>query len=204
MTSLKRKRGSWLHRIVALVGASGLLLAASCQQDEKIINYKPFFAGLEGAKTQTPPVTAATAPALPKGDNGNEVGLLKENPDGSVTLVIKSGRNLMAHIQRTLAEDKKDQFTQQVLSEITRGEYQERGLDPVQAFDMAKKNQKEIGKLFNRMPMGEYSPNVLMEQLGRNMIRVRLTGQARKGLDKWTGFDMIMEKGNWRLRWFVP
>ena len=78
------------------------------------------------------------------------------------------------------------------------------GLSPDLAYTDLKKNRKEIAKLFNRMPMGEYSPNVLMEQLARNVIRVRLTGQAKKGMDKWTGFDMILEKGNWRLRWFVP
>lgn len=189
----------------ALPGLLLLIALASCQQEEKIVNYKPFFSGLEGAKTQTPAVAAApTSPTIPTANNGEEIGLIKENADGTVTLVMSSGRNLMSHIQRTLAEEEKEQFAQQVLSEITRAEYQQRNIDPVKAYELAKKNEKEIIKLFNRMPMGEYSPNVLMEQLGRNMIRVRVTGQARKGLEKWSGFDMILEKGNWRLRWFVP
>ncbi len=209
MTSPTRKRGSLASRAIILACASGSLFA--CQQDEKIVNYKPFFSGLEGVKTQTPAVAAAPVSAG-KATNGEEIGLLRENKDGTVTLVMSSGRNLMAHIQRTLAgsEDPneatalKNQFAEQVLSEITRSEYHERGLDPVAAYELAKKNEKEIAKLFNRMPMGEYSPNVLMEQLGKNMIRVRVSGQARKGLEKWTGFDMVLEKGNWRLRWFVP
>lgn len=210
-TSPKRERGFLVWKAMILACASGSLMLAACQ-DEKVVNYKPFFSGLEGVKTATPPVAAEAPSAIPKADNGEEMGLVKENQDGSVTLVIKSGRNLMAHIQRTLAgsEDPaeavvlKDQFTRQVLSEITRGEYQERGRDPGEAYDLAKKSQKDIAKMFNRMPMGEYSPNVLMDQIGRNMIRVRLTGQARRDLTKWTGFDMVLEKGNWRLRWFVP
>jgi hypothetical protein len=175
------------------------LSATGCQ--EKVINYKPFLTGIEGAKMQTAPVVEK-GPAIAKGDEGAGT-LVRKNEDGTVTLISKSGRQLMAHIQRTLAEDEQEQFTEQVLSEITRGEYFERGKDPAEAFALLKKHQKEISKLFSRMPMGEHSPNVLMERLGRNVFRVRVTGQAKKDLERWTGFDMVLEKGNWKLRWFV-
>jgi hypothetical protein len=173
--------------------------AAGCQ--ERITKYKPFLTGVEGMQTQTAPVVEA-GPTIAKGEDGAG-DLVKKNDDGTVTLISKSGRQLMAHIQRTLAEDERQQFTDQVLSESTRGEYFERGEDPSKAFDRLKRHQKEISKLFSRMPMGEHSPNVMMEQLGKNLFRVRVTGQAKKGLDRWTGFDMVLEKGNWRLRWFV-
>ena len=186
------------------------LLSALCASavsllscEEKLTNYKPFLSGIEGMKTQTPAVQSKSKEKAGPTVEGDEADLVKKNDDGTVTLIAKTGRQLMAHILRTLAEDEKQQFAEQVLSEVTRGEYQQRGLNPEQAFETLKKDRKEISKLFNRMPMGEHSPNVIMEQLGRNLFRVRLTGQATKGLEKWTGFDMVLEKGNWRLRWFV-
>jgi hypothetical protein len=187
----------------ALVMAFLLGFFAGCQ--ERVVNYKPFLSGLEGVQTQTPATTSTPAnPALERAAAGDEFTLIRQNDDGTVTLLSKSGRHLMAHILRTLAEDEKGQFTEQVLSEITRAEYHERGRDPGEAFDLLKTQQREIAKLFNRMPMGEHSPNVIMESIGKNMFRVRVTGQSRKGLERWTGFDMVYERGNWRLRWFVP
>jgi len=181
------------------------LLATCLGCQERMVNYKPFLSGLEGAQTQTPATSSGSSnPALERASEGDEFTLVRRNDDGTVTLIAKSGRHLMAHILRTLAEDEKAQFTEQVLSEVTRAEYHERGRDPVEAFDLLKKNQKEIAKLFNRMPMGEHSPNVNMEAIDKNMFRVRVTGQSRKGLERWTGFDMVYERGNWRLRWFVP
>ena len=44
--------------------ALAALLLVGCQPKEKVVNYKPFFTGLEGMKTQTAPVSEAPA-ALP-------------------------------------------------------------------------------------------------------------------------------------------
>ena len=56
--------------------------------------------------------------------------------------------------------------------------------------------------LFNRIgPLGENSPQVIMRSLGDNVIRLQVTGLAKEGLN-WTFMDMILEGGNWRLRWF--
>jgi hypothetical protein len=109
----------------------------------------------------------------------------------------------MYHIQDLLAKGDADLFADQVLSQTTRAEYRERGLDPRDAFATLKPREKEIAKLFARMPMAEHSPNVLMEPLGGNVFRVRVTGTATNGLGAWTGFDMALESGNWKLRWFV-
>lgn len=125
-----------------------------------------------------------------------------EHPDGSKTLQSKTGLQLMYHIQSTLMDDEKDLFVEQVLSEITRSEYRDRGLDPAEAFVRLKKHERDIAKLFSRMPLGENSPNVLMEPLGNNMFRVRVTGPAARDV-RYRGFDMVLEGGNWRLRWFL-
>jgi hypothetical protein len=52
------------------------------------------------------------------------------------------------------------------------------------------------------MPLGENSPNVLMEPLGNNMFRVRVTGPAARDVH-YRGFDMVLEGGDWKLRWFL-
>jgi hypothetical protein len=174
-------------------------LLGGCQPEERLVRYKPFMAGLDKVQTQTPAV-------IPQGPvSAAEVSddkLIVENPDGTVRLISRSGLQMMAHIRRLLAADDADLFTQQVLSRLTRDEYTARGLDPREGFKTLKEREKDILLLFARMPMGEHSPNVVMEPIGRNFFRVRVTGDSRKGLGRYTGFDMILEEGNWRLRWF--
>lgn len=182
------------------------LLLGACRPEEKIVNYKPFLAGLEGVQTQTPAVIEhKDAPAVVDGGSGSVTAedLVQENPDGTVTLHSRSGLQLMSHIQRTLADNDAELFAEQVLSQVTREEYLDRGLDPREAFKAVKPHEGEVAKLFARMPLGEHSPNVIREIIGRNMFRVRLTGKSTDGLNRWTGYDMVLEGGNWRLRWFV-
>jgi hypothetical protein len=182
-----------------------ILLAAGCAREERIVQYKPFFAGLSGAQMQTEPVTdrsAAGAGADRVVDESELFRTVIENPDGSRTLLSKSGLHLMGHIYNTLADDEVELFVQQVLSDMTRREYLERGLDPARAFHDLKKHERDIARLFSRMPMGENSPNVLMEAVGRNIFRLRLTGPAARDVGRYRGFDMVLEGGDWRLRWF--
>jgi hypothetical protein len=191
-------RRSW--RCAALVL---LLLVPGCAREERIVHYKPFFAGLSGAQMQTAPVMQQQT--LPGGQVVDESELFRtviENPDGSKTLRSTTGLQLMMHIQNTLADNEAELFVEQLLSEITRREYRERNLDPIESFHTLKKDERDIARLFSRMPLGENSPNVLMENLGRNMFRVRLTGPATRDVGRYRGFDMILEGGNWRLRWF--
>jgi len=72
----------------------------------------------------------------------------------------------------------------------------------VDAFDELKQREREIAELFARMPLGEYTPQVIREKVGHNMFRVKVTGVGVRDL-YWRGFDMVLEEGNWRLRWFV-
>jgi hypothetical protein len=185
------------------------LLACGCQSEERIINYKPFMAGIDSAGSD---VTVRSGQAHVK--DGQVVGtgridddqratqIVIENEDGSVTLISRSGSHLMRHIQRTLYENERDLFTEQVLSEITKQEFRERGRDPAEAFDALKETEREIGELFSRMPLGEHTPQVIMDKVGRSMFRVKVTGVGVNDLH-WRGFDMVLEEGNWKLRWFV-
>ena len=191
----------------ALAAACAVVLAAGCQPEEKIVRYKPFLAGLEGVQTQTPaviekPKGPLEAAVVPESADGKDP-LVHENPDGTKTLISRCGLHLMHHIQKTLAVDDDKLFAAQVLSQVTRDEYLARGIDPRESFKTLKPHQMEIAKLFARMPLGENSPNVNMSTVGHNIFRVQLIGQAAKGLEGYTGFDMVLEKGNWKLRWFV-
>jgi hypothetical protein len=184
----------------------GAVLVASCAREEKVVYYKPFFAGLQGVDTRTPGVydkglPAGAGGAGSAGAAGDELVVTDKN--GKKRLMSGTGVQLMYHIQNLLAKNDADLFADQVLAEATRQEFKERGLDPREAFAALKQDEREIAKLFGRMPMGEHSPNVLMEPLGDNTFRVKVTGTAVKGLDKWVGFDMVLERGNWKLRWFV-
>lgn len=181
----------------------GLLAGlGACQREEKILNYKPFFAGLEGASGPGATPARAKPGPLAEADEA-ELSLVRENPDGSKTLIIRNGRDLIFHIRSTLAEEEVELFVGQVLSGVTRDEFIERGRDPAEAFWMLKQREQELAKLFARMPMGEHSPSVMVHRVGHNVFRVRLTGQSAKGLDDWRGFDMVLEGGQWRLRWMV-
>jgi len=186
--------------VVIAVGAGVL---AGCQPEERIVNYKPFFSGLEGVQTQQPEVRegkVVSAGAVDRSELSQEIVI--ENEDGSVTLVSKSGSHLMRHIERTLYENEKELFVEQVLSEVTRREFEARGLDPTEAFDRLKEHERDIAELFARMPLGEHTPQVIMKSVGRNTFRVRLTGMGTEKL-YWRGYDMVLEGGNWRLRWMV-
>jgi hypothetical protein len=188
-----------------------LTFPLGCQPEEKIVRYKPFFTGLEGMTSQTAPVlepppavAAATPEAATDEEDPTAHQLAIKNRDGSVMLIARTGRHLIYHIQKTLEDEDADLFARQVLCQRTRREFEERGLDPKDAYAVCKAQERELALLFSRMPMGEHSPNVLMEDLGGNTFRVKLTGKSRDGLKRWTGFDMVLEQGNWRLRWFVP
>ena len=182
------------------------LAAMGCEREVKVVKYKPFLSGLEGVQTQMPAVSDKPKTPLAAPDDpviGEDDALVQTNPDGTKTLISRCGLHLMHHIQKTLADGDEKLFAEQVLCQATRDEYTGRGLDPRESYRTLKPKQMDIAKLFARMPLGENSPNVTMDTVGRNIFRVHLVGQAAKGLDGYKGFDMVLEKGNWKLRWFV-
>ena len=185
--------------VLAWGAAVGVMLAGCTY--ERVVNYKPFFTGLDGATHRTEPVKDQSQnPGLA---GAGDPRIVIENPDGSVTLLSRSGRHLMTHILRTLREEEPHLFVEQLLSDRTRIEYEERGLDPMEAYKTLKTHEREVQILFARMPFGEQSPNVIMEKIDTKMYRVRLTGRATRDL-QWTFMDMVLEHGQWKLRWLGP
>ena len=169
----------------------------SCQRtiSEKAVN--PAFGGLHGTRTN---VQRKERESFAIGAEAPD-DIVIENADGSVRLISRRAAHLMSHIQRTLARDEAELFTEQVLSERTKAEYRERGLDPAEAFAALKERSADVSLLFSRMPFGEASPSVIMSKVDEDTLRLKLTGAGTRGLE-WTTMDMVLEGGNYRLRWF--
>jgi hypothetical protein len=96
----------------------------------------------------------------------------------------------------------KQLFVDQILSKVTKDEFYERGLDPGLAFDELVLRQREIFRLFHFIPMGEYTPGVNVEPMGRHTFRIGVSGRDHPKL-RWIGIDAVFENGNYKLRWFV-
>lgn len=193
-----------MPKAAALVAMAGCLLAAAgCQ--EVVLDERPkndLFGRLGGAPRErsdrVDPNRGLDPAELPP--------IREELPDGEVVLRSRTVRDLMAHIQHALRRDdeplERELFTEQLLSDATRAEYEARNLPPDQAYYALLRRRDDILLLFNRIgPLGENSPQVIMKSLGNNTIRLQVTGLARDGLS-WSFMDVVYENGNWRLRWF--
>jgi hypothetical protein len=185
------------RRVVAAVVAC--LLLGGCET--KVVGYNSFLTGLQGAEQQLPSnrkLGDYKDPTLVR-----EAELVKESKDGkSKTLVARCGRHLMIHLYNCVDSGDADLFVSQVLSEQSRREFAAKGLDPKAGFAYLREHQPDLQLLFSQMPAGEYTPGLFLKPQGGGVQRVELDGLAAKGLF-WTGFDMVQERGNWKLRWMV-
>lgn len=192
---------AWAIGAVAIVAA--LSTTGGCQREENVVRYKPFFTGITGAE-----VTRGTGAEPVNANDGyidptklpSDAKLVIEHADGSKTLVAKSLRHMMGHLERCLDEGEDDLLMEQVISEKTLEHYRSEGKDPRQIIRHLKRNRKDIAKLFARMPMGEYTPTVILEQPGDKMWAVRLTGAAARDM-KFTKVWARLEDGHWRFVW---
>lgn len=119
-------------------------------------------------------------------------------PDGSVILVSRSPADVMYHLMATLRYEEFELLHDQVLSDQTKTEYRKRGLDPMDAVVWLARRQEQIADLFATFPMGDQTPGVLLENIGRNAFRIRAPVSQRPEL-KLTTFDTVIEKGSFRL-----
>jgi hypothetical protein len=176
-------------------------LLVGCQQERKVVKWNPMLGNVAGAQSGMPVVRDYGEYSDPTKVPDNKIRV--EDEQGKPLLLAKSGRHLMSHIYITLRDDEKELFTQQVLSERTRDEFRANGLDEGEAFDRLKARFEDIRMLFDLMPYAEYTPGVRSTRIDTRVQRVEIKGIAAQGL-YWGGFDMVLEKGNWKLRWFVP
>lgn len=181
----------------ALLGAAILAAMAGCE--ERVVYNNPMLAGLPGAETSmtiTGPAGAGPDPTVVRGK------LRRTDESGNITLVARAPRHLMKHIYDTVFNNEPRLFLDQVLSKVTKDEYDARGVDEMEAFNTLREHREDIHALFNAMPRGEMTPGVFLQPLGGRVHRLCVYGLAARDL-RWNGFDMVMEDGNWKLRWFV-
>lgn len=192
-----------LHARGALSRLCGIAILTaplcSCASEEKVVRYKPFLTGIDGASHADTPVMGDTrvTPADPTkaGDS-----IVRETPDGKVVLISKSPQHVMMHVERCLDEEQDQLLLEQVISEQTKDYYRTQGKDPLAYVQLLRDRRKDVAKLFSRMPQGEHSPSVMLRQLPDRVWRLDVVGGYAKGLN-WTRLWVRMERGEWKLMW---
>lgn len=181
--------------------ALGLALAAgACAPEERVTQYKPFFAGIAGADFGgQAPVGAPRSAAVPA-DPG-AVQTVVEREDGTKTYLARAPIHLLGHIESLLDEGSAEadrDLLEQLVDVRTKEHYRAQGKDPAEFVRMLHRRRKDLAQTFARMPMAEQSPTVLVGQPGDRTWVLRLTGQAAEDVrfaEVWIRFDL----GQWRL-----
>lgn len=181
-----------------ILAACALGALAGCRE-ERIVSRRGMLSSLPGAQTQIPDERTTVRPDVLRTPSS---GIREVREDDTVVLHAKTVQHLMSHVVSTIQNDEKDLFVEQVLARRTRDEFRIRGYDPGVAFDEVVRRQRDVFKLFNAMPFGENTPGIYLQTIGRNEFRMQVPRSGRADL-KWTGFDVVFEEGNYRLRWFL-
>ncbi len=185
--------------LIPSVCALGSVLALlGCET--RVVRYNPILGGLPGAESGRPVVRDFGDYRDPSIISEDQI--VQEEPDGKKTLIARTGRHLILHIYNTIEDGEKDLFVGQVLSKKTRDECAAMGVDPGSLYDELCEQRLDVYDLFNLMPMGERTPGAVMTPVGAGVQRVSISGLGTSGL-RFRAMDMVMEGGNWRLRWFV-
>lgn len=224
MSRPREKR--WVSRLGALAGAVGVLGLVACETEENVVGYKPFFAGLPGAEGGKDPVygdrasdTGATGSAGAGGAAGvHETDLLMDDPldpnaassdplvvenaDGSKTLVVRSIRHVMTHIERRLDEGEEGEklLYEQVVADAAKKEYAEQGKSEAQMMEYLREHRRDIAVLFSRLPFAEHTPGVYLKKRARNRFVLELPPLAKKG-SNFSELWVQMEGGQWKFLW---
>lgn len=176
--------------IACMVGAVG-----GCVETSRVPVKKPFLSGIQGGGFRSLQNAA--------GAEGEGSAQIVERrvvaADGTITLNAPTASDLMRHMLETLADDEEELFTEQLLSTITKREFHERGYDPVEAFRELSRRQKDVRALFSAMPVGEFTPGVMMKNVDRNTFRLSIKGDPDL---RWSFIDVVLERGQYKLRWF--
>jgi len=181
--------------------AAALALLAGCAREERVVRWNPLLGSLPGAESGAPVVRGEGEYVDPTAVADDRI-VLQDPATKEKTLLARTGRHLMVHIYTTLESGERELFTKQVLSRVTRDEYLLRGMDPGLAYDELARRRRDVIALFDALPAGERTPGARVRPLGAKAQRIEATGSRVSQL-RWSAMDMVMEEGNWRLRWFV-
>lgn len=172
---------------------------ASCVEERVIRSDGPLM-GLPGSQSQAERVVGDPGTLLPVVADDSTI---TENPDGTRTARSSNVRQLITNIAKCLDEDWESVFIADLLSAKSKTDMAATGMTPAQAFRQLKAQRDDIIKLFNLMPMGEYTPGYFLKPVGPRMFRLVVPGKAADALP-YGGLDVIFEKNNYRLYWFIP
>ncbi|MBX3402579.1 MAG: hypothetical protein KF699_04105 [Phycisphaeraceae bacterium] len=176
-----------------------LFAAAGCATEERVTSYRPFLTGVSGAQFGQQPVSGRAPTSASNADPGDG-RIVIENPDGSRTLLCRTVRALMSHLERELDEGNTDVILKQLISRRTLEEFDRRGESPRAIVDFLQKHRRDIAVLFARMPMAERSPTIILQQPGDNVWILKLTGAAAEDT-RFTRLWVVMERGSWKFYW---
>ncbi len=160
---------------------------------------KPLLSGLQsgGGFTSLRQLDENGQPASPAGlGTGADKRTVAE--DGTVILRSPTISDLMRHILETVVNDEEEPFTEHLLSSVTKREFIERGYDPAEAFRELKRREDDVRALFRAIPIGEFTPGVMLRNVGPNMFRLGIKGDPDL---RWSFIDVVLEKGHYKLRW---
>ncbi|MBL4810054.1 MAG: hypothetical protein JKY43_08390 [Phycisphaerales bacterium] len=188
--------------LTAMLIGSAMLISqiAACTPYRKEISRSGLLTKLDnqqrGVREPVKPTSINAIFAVPGGK------IRTEDEDGNIILYAKSFKHLINHIIYALENNERELFVEQILSQITIDEFTERGLDPHIAFDELVKHKKDVYRVFHLMPMGERTPGLYIQSVGKNIFRLQASRAANKKL-LWIGIDASFEDINYKLRWFV-
>lgn len=174
------------------------VLLAGCE--ERVVRYDSPLLGLPGSVSQQDRKVQDPGTLLPVVADGQTI---TENPDGSHTARSSNVRQLIDNIAKSLDNNWEEMFVKDLLSTRAKADMAAEGMTPVQAFRTLKSQRDDVIRLFNLMPMGEYTPGYFMKPVGDGMFRLSVSGRGADNLP-FRGIDVIFEKSNYRLYWLVP
>lgn len=187
-----------------------LLLSVGCASREEVVSVRGGLYGLSGSQSQREGISIARssggfAQLLGEEEDAegydalSEAGYLRlEDAKGNITLISRSPTHLIHHLRETLVAEETELLLEQVLSERTKQNYRARGRDPMEAVEFLARNRSHVLEFLAQLPMGERTPDVLQEPIGRNMFRYRVGSAVMLGL-KFDTLDVIIEERSFRL-----
>jgi len=207
-------------RIITMALASAMLVVSGCQSERRVISVKGGLAGIRGAEGQE--LAESQRIDRPRGSafgdlaseqrrqaigeqpTDGEAAPLNPNTlriahdDGGFTLIMSSPRHVVAHLRQTLVQDEPELLFEQVLSNQSKSIYAAQGKDPHEAVEFLFSNRREVLKMLQRMPQGEFTPGMFLKKIGPSAYRLELSGANGQGL-RLTRLDVVWEQGVCRL-----
>ncbi len=118
--------------------------------------------------------------------------------DRRIILQSHSPRQMMIHLAETLRAGEDDLLYEQVLSSKIKDAYRNRGMDPRESVTFLKEHVEGVMRFLSLLPLGEQTPGVALQNLGRGAYRLASPGGGDEG-QSFRFMDVVFERGGFRL-----